>query len=144
VHGRQISDSTVEEQVGKLPPDVRNDGADFASLYFALLSGISIEKPEDVACYLHAHPELGRLVPAICARTLQEFGPQAQLGLKIYRDPEIDDCYLTLCVRLPTYDESISMRFDRVTQPLDEELCKVSGHLLVTTDFRAPSTIHGV
>ena len=64
--------------------------------------------------------------------------------LKVYRDPEIDDRYLTLYVHLGAYDDMTISRMDRVTEDFDEALCRASGYLLLTTDFRPPRAQHGV
>jgi hypothetical protein len=97
-----------------------------------------------VSSYLSSHPDLGDPVLAVCAEVRKEFGPEAELALQVYRDPEIHDCYLSLYVRLTSYDDSIIPRLDRVSQPFDEELSRASGYLLVTTDFRPPRAKHGV
>src|SRR5438128_8577891 len=93
--------------------------------------------------YLIAHRDLAKIVPRVCEQARREFGSEAELLLTVYKDPEIDDRHLTLYVRLPIYDVStINGRMDRVTEPFEEELCSVSGFLLVTTDFRAPGSSH--
>jgi hypothetical protein len=105
---------------------------------------VLIPHREEVGAYLDSHPDLGEILPAISAHARQEFGTQAELTLRVYRDPEINDCYLSLYVRLPSYDEAIMARLDRVSQPFEDELCQASGYLLVTTDFRPPRAKHGV
>ena len=84
------------------------------------------------------------MVPSVGARVREEFGKDAQLTLRLYRDPEIDDRYLSLNVRLVGYDDRTMERIDRVSEPFDEQLCNASGYLLVTTDFRAAQTNHNV
>ena len=106
--------------------------------------GICISRPHDVNSYLESHPGLLPLVPRICARARQDFGPGAELALDIYNDPECDDRYVALYVRLPKYQRGITRRFDRVTEAFDEELGRSSGHLLVTTDFHPPGGLHGL
>lgn len=60
---------------------------------------IGISNAADVGRYLGEHTELRSVVPPICQRVRDEFGPDAELSLELYRDPEIDDRYLTLEVR---------------------------------------------
>ncbi|HEV2947575.1 MAG TPA: hypothetical protein VGX70_09380, partial [Gemmataceae bacterium] len=72
------------------------------------------------------------------------FGPESELILSVYQDPEIKDSHLSLVVRPPLYDENITELLDRVTEPYEAELCDASGYLLVTTDFRNPRAKNGV
>jgi hypothetical protein len=106
--------------------------------------GIEVVAPRDVGVYLDAHPDLAQLVPALCARARREFGTDAELILEVYHDPEIDDHYLSLEVRLPSYDETIMERIASVSEPFDEQLCQASGYFLVNTSFRTPRANHGV
>jgi hypothetical protein len=106
--------------------------------------GIQNPSPDDVVKYLDGHRKLAAIVPAVCERARQEFGKQAELILRLYRDPEIDDRYLSLYVRLPVYNDSTMDRMDRVLQAFDEQLCKATGYLLLTTDFRSPRGKNGV
>jgi hypothetical protein len=81
----------------------------------------------------------------VCAQARSEFGPQAQLVLQVYRDPESDDRLLTLLVRLPSYEgKNFLARMERVTQSFEEQLCRSSGYLLLTTDFASPRANHAV
>jgi hypothetical protein len=98
--------------------------------------GIQVPHLTDVHAYLESHRDLAAVVATVCARAREVFGIQAELTLRVYRDPEIDDRHLSLIVRLPTYDAATMGRLDRVTETLEEELCSASGYLLVTTDFR--------
>jgi hypothetical protein len=98
----------------------------------------------EIADYLVAHPDLAKVVPSVGAQARKEFGEDAQLTLRLYRDPEIDDRYLSLNVRLLSYDDHTMERIDRVSEPFDEQLCNASGYLLVTTDFRAAEANHNV
>jgi hypothetical protein len=100
--------------------------------------------PEEVAAYLDSHPDLAAVLPSVCAQARQEFGDAATLSLEVHRDPEIDDRYLTLLVRLPSYADTTLERIDRVSQPFEEDLCRSSGYFLVTTDFAPPRANHAV
>lgn len=106
--------------------------------------GIVIPDPRDVVKYLAPHRRLAAVLPAVCEQARREFGPDAELILKVYRDPEIDDRHLTLYVRVADYQDSIIPRLDRVTEPFEEELCNNSGFLLVSTDYHPPGAAHGV
>lgn len=97
---------------------------------------ILLVAPAAIAGYLEAHADLAALVPSVCAQARKDFGKNAELALSIYHDPEIDDHYLQLNVRLPHYDEDFAARLERVSEPFDDELCRASGYFLVTTDLR--------
>jgi hypothetical protein len=107
-------------------------------------SGILVPHPADVPVYLASYRRLAKSLPSVCEQARREFGQETELVLKVYRDPEIRDRYLTLYVRLPADDASILTRLDRVTESFDEALCKASGYLLVTTDLRPSRATHGI
>ena len=78
-------------------------------------------------------------MPPIVARTRQEFGTEAQLIMSVYRDPEIDDHYLQLCVRLPQDAPVLLDRLLRVCEPFEDVLAEIAtGWFQVTTDHRPP------
>jgi hypothetical protein len=92
-----------------------------------------------VRAYIRSHPDLGRLLPAVCAEARNEFGSEAELTLQVVHDPEINNVHLTLYVRLPVYETTILERMDRVIENFNDELASASGFLLITTDLRPPS-----
>ena len=113
-------------------------------LYSLVPHGVLIPNPREVCAYLNECPDLGALLPAVCAETRREFGPEVELSLELYRDPEIDDPYLTLYVRQQPYDPNIMRRIERVSQQFNPALETVSGYFLIATDFRRPKGIHAV
>ena len=106
--------------------------------------GIQIADNQEVLSYLEKHSQLGVILPSIGALARRLFGPESELILSVYQDPEIKDSHLSLVARLPLYDENITELLDRVTEPYEAELCDASGYLLVTTDFRTPRAKNGV
>jgi hypothetical protein len=104
---------------------------------------IVIPKPREVSAYFSKFRRLGRLVPEICIRVREELGPNVELSLEVYRDPEIIDQYLNLYVRQEEgYDSTFLDRTDKVARLFDEELHNVPGYLGIGTDFRAPGRFH--
>ena len=97
---------------------------------------VSIRNAADVEGYVAQHPTLRSLLNRICEQARVEFGRDAELTLELYRDPEIDDRYLTLLVRQPQYDANIVERLDQLAAQFADELDRCTGDLLVTTDFR--------
>lgn len=105
--------------------------------------GIQLAGAKEVSAYLRKHRALARILPRICESARWEFGEDADLTLKIYHDPEIDDHHLLLRVRLPSYADGLLGRLERVTAPFDKELTEASGWLSVNTDFCPPGSSHG-
>jgi len=99
---------------------------------------IVIRQPAVVRDYLLRYPDTIDVLPSLCRTALEQFGIGMQLSLEPYRDPEIDDEYLTLYVRQKEYDERIMDIIDEVCSAHEEELSEMSGWLVVTTDFRPP------
>jgi hypothetical protein len=97
-----------------------------------------------VRAYLKRHGDLATHLPAVCDAARKEFGSEAELALELYRDPEIRDHYLTLYVRLDSYDSETMARIDRVSANFERRLAHASGYLLLTTDFRPPRGANGV
>ena len=88
--------------------------------------------------YLLGHPDMSAILLPVCKAVKEKFRNQAQLSLEVYRDPEIDDEYLTLYVRQEEYDENIMNEIKKVRASFEELLAGKSGWLLTTTDFMAP------
>lgn len=101
-------------------------------------SGIVIPEPGEMRRYLQGHPDMSGLLLPVCKLASERFGPGTQLSLELYRDPEIEDEYLTLYVRQENYDEDILETIDTIRGEPTEDLSPSSGWLLVTTDYRPP------
>jgi len=65
--------------------------------------------------------------------------PDAQLVLDVYQDPEIDDEYLVLYVRMLHYDDSVMERIAAAEAEYLDMLADKSGWIQLTTDFRTPN-----
>src|SRR5437016_5993795 len=65
--------------------------------------GVVSDSGESVRAYLARHRDLVALLPAICAAARKAFAAPTELSLEMYRDPEVNDEYLTLYVRMPEY-----------------------------------------
>ena len=107
-----------------------------ADLKPAIGFDVSIRNMSDVEGYVADHGTLRSLLNRICEQARIEFGHGTELTLELYRDPEIDDRYLTLLVRQPQYDANIVERLDQLAAQFADELDRCTGDLLVTTDFR--------
>ena len=105
---------------------------------------VLIPRSSEVMAYLDQHRDLARLLPDICAQVRAAFGQDTELSLEVYRDPEIDDRYLTLYVRQQNYDAKIMERIETVRSRFHASLSPVSSHLLLATDLRRPRGLHAV
>jgi hypothetical protein len=100
--------------------------------------------PSEVDSYLNQHPDLSSILPGLARAARAEFEEPAELSLEVYHDPEIDDHYLTLVVRLPAYDQQTMKRIDAVWGKFEKKIGKSSGWLTLTTDFRLLKVNNGV
>jgi hypothetical protein len=107
-------------------------------------SGIVSADWNSVGTYLEKHADLAPWLPKICTQARRDFGPEPQLALELYRDPEIEDSFLTLYIRQSHYDLGIMDRIDSLNRQFDSALEQVSGYFLIATDFRRPQHSHGV
>ncbi len=99
---------------------------------------IAIPELAAVRDYLVDYPDMADLLPSVCKATREQFENDTQLSLEVYRDPEIDDKYLTLYIRQQQYDEYILDSIKSVWAEYQDNLIGKSGCILVTTDFDLP------
>ncbi|MBI2864726.1 MAG: hypothetical protein HYX94_09225 [Chloroflexi bacterium] len=100
--------------------------------------GILVPDLPEVTNYLLVHSDLVDLLPCVSAYARKLLGADTQLSLEIYRDPEIEDEYLTFCVRQDHYQGNILELIDRVYAACGNEFGRISGGFLMTTDSQAP------
>ncbi len=96
------------------------------------------ENPPEIRDYLTCNASLIDISGLICSKVFERFGKNSQITLALYKDPEIDDEYLTIYVRQDPYDDDIMARIEEISSEFDEELADSSGWLLITTDFKTP------
>ncbi|HYU20810.1 MAG TPA: hypothetical protein VEQ11_19145 [Chloroflexota bacterium] len=106
------------------------------SLLWTLPDSITMSAQSDVLSYLRKHPDITLALRLACRAASEAFGSQAKLSLEVYRDPEIDDEYLTLYVRQDDYDENILKLIEDVCEQYEGQMVGRSGWVLVTTDFQ--------
>jgi len=126
---------------------------DFADLVKNSINAVTIENsllflqsylefrfpnPEEVIDYLQRHRGVYDATILACVLTDEEFGDRAQISLELYKDPEIDDRYLTIYVRQTEYEPDIIEKIDAVSKQFASAIMGESGYILVTTDFHPP------
>ncbi len=105
---------------------------------------IIMPETADLAAYLLAHEQLATLLPGICLDARQALGPDVELSLEVYKDPEVDDRYLTLYARKERYEPDILERLQAVNERFCQRLEGVPGYFLLATDFSRPRGTHVV
>ena len=107
----------------------------------ALLEGVGkdalLTNTPRIREYLLQFVDLAEVVSHAVEAAKQHF-PEAQLVLEVYRDPEIDDEYLALYVRLSRYDDTVMERIAAAEAEYLDRLAGKSGWIQFTTDFRTP------
>ncbi len=98
---------------------------------------VHLRRPHEIREYLVQFPNLMDVIPAAVDAAYRHF-PEAQLIMDVYRDPEIEDRYLILYVRLNQYDESIVERLEKAEAEFLNQLVDKEGWLQLTTDFQEP------
>ncbi len=101
--------------------------------------GFIFPNPGEVARYLRQNIGLYDVVLYACMLTEETFGNTAQITLDIYSDPEIDDEYLSICIRQSRYDADIMEKIDSICSRYEKALIDQTGWFIVTTDFRPPT-----
>lgn len=99
---------------------------------------ISVPAPDSVREYLISHADTIDALRCITAEVFGYFANRAQVSLELYRDPEVDDEYLTVYVRQEKYDANILEQIDIVSALCESSIEDISGWILLTTDFRPP------
>ncbi len=102
-----------------------------------LKSQVRLQHIDRIRAYLAQYPELLDVLPRAVDAARSHF-PQAQLILDIYQDPEIEDHYLVIYVRLHEYNDEILEQMERAEQEFMRELASKEGWIQLTTDFRVP------
>jgi hypothetical protein len=107
-------------------------------LYLQYYLGFRFPNPEDVIDYLQKHRGLYDTTLYACILTEEKFGSHAQISLELYKDPEINDQYLTIYVRQNEYEPDIIEKIDNVCKEYAPAMTGEEGYILVTTDFHPP------
>jgi hypothetical protein len=126
---RRFADTAAESDL--LP------SSDFDKLGIVLPHEIRVRRPDVVAGYVAAHPDVKDLVADMAAALVEELrSERSEIELALYQDPEIDDQQLTFYVRVSEYDDSFMERIDAVSERVESGRPPTLDWVLVTTDFR--------
>ena len=101
--------------------------------------GVKIPSLARVRNYLLNYSDTTNILHPVCQSIRECFGCEAEISLEVYEDPEIDDEYLTLYIRVPKYDNKVMDYIKNIRKEYEDALTSMKGWLLITTDFRKPS-----
>lgn len=104
----------------------------------ALEYGFAVAIPDTVAVkdYLVRFPDTHKRVLYLVHLLRSAFGPTVRFVLDVNRDPEIENEYLLLLVRMPSYDEQTYERIRSIRHAINRGIPGGEGRVLATTDFR--------
>ena len=103
-----------------------------------IANSAQIARESRIREYLSLFPDIADVASYAVEAARRRF-PHAQLVLDVYQDPEIDDEYLVLYVRMPHYDDSVMERIATAEAEYLDMLADKSGWIQLTTDFRTPN-----
>jgi len=90
---------------------------------------------QEIKEYLKKHIELIDKLP-IAIEIAKKHFPDSQIALEYYQDPEIDDKYIAIYVRLKDYDETFIDRLLIASNEIIETLgANFAKHISLDTDY---------
>jgi len=101
--------------------------------------GVKIPSLARVRNYLLNYSDITDILHPVCQSIREYLGCEAEISLEVYEDPEIEDEYLTLYIRVPKYDNKVMDYIKNIRKEYEDALTSTKGWLLITTDFRKPS-----
>ena len=102
-----------------------------------LAQQVHVRSPHAIRDYLSKYPDIIDVVPQAIGAAKRHF-PEAQIVADVYQDPQINDQYLVLYVRLKNYDDSFIERLENAEADFLNQLAGKSGWIQLTTDYRKP------
>lgn len=111
---------------------MRNNSID--KLIEELSNQVEVNNPKRIKRYLLRFRDLIDLVPVAISIAKKHF-PEAGIVLDVYVDPETEDSYIILYIRLRQYDASFIERLEVAESESLPLLTNKKGWLQLTTDF---------
>jgi hypothetical protein len=98
---------------------------------------VQLKNLDKIRDYLLQFPDVMDVIRKAINAAQKHFS-EAQLIMDLYEDPEIEDYYLVLYVRLKNYDDSFVDRLKEAQAEFISDLVNKEGWVQLTTDFRTP------
>jgi hypothetical protein len=95
---------------------------------------VKINNPQHIRRYLSRFTDLIDLLPISVSIAKKHF-PESSILLDVYVDPEIDDSYIILYIRLNQYDNSFIERLVEAESEMLPLLVNKNGWIQFNTDF---------
>jgi len=108
-----------------------------------LAQQVQLEDPESIREYLLQFNDLLDLIPDAVEVVRKHF-PEARMVMTVYQDPEIEDRYLVLYIRLRQYDDSFIDRLEKAERDFLPLLTNKRGWIQLSTDFERIGEDEGV
>jgi hypothetical protein len=108
-----------------------------------LTQQVQLEDPESIREYLLQFIDLLNLIPHAVWVVRKHF-PEARMVMTVYQDPEIEDRYLVLYIRLRQYDDSFLDRLEKAERDFLPLLTNKRGWIQLSTDFERIGEDEGV
>jgi len=97
-------------------------------------SNVKVNNPKNIKNYLSRFSDLTDLIPIAVGIAKKHF-PESSIVLDVYVDPEINDSYIILYIRLCQYDDSFIDKLAIAESELFPLLADKEGWIQMTTDF---------
>ncbi len=98
---------------------------------------VRVKNPNEIKKYLMKFSDVVDIVPKVIDVVKKHF-PEAQLVFTLYKDPEINDRYLVVYLRMKKYDEDLIDRINKAEAEFWDYLIDKKGEIFLTTDFQKP------
>jgi len=95
---------------------------------------VEINNPQCIKRYLYRFTDLIDLLP-IAVNIAKKHFPQSSIVMDVYVDPEINDSYIVLYIRLSQYDNSFIERLAAAESEIFPLLVNKKGWIQLTSDF---------
>ncbi len=95
---------------------------------------VEIKNPQRIRRYLSRFTDLIDLLP-IVVNIAKKYFPQSSIVMDVYIDPEINDSYIVLYIRLSQYDNSFIERLAAAESEILPLLVNKKGWIQLTSDF---------
>jgi len=100
---------------------------------------VEISDPQHIRHYLSRFIDLIDLLP-IAVEIAKKHFPESSIVLDVYVDPEINDSYIVLYIRLSQYDDSFVEQLTVAESELLPLLVNKKGWIQLSTDFEVSNS----
>lgn len=97
---------------------------------------IRVEGSTSVMAYLTKHTDIVGVLERLLIDVKSAFPDEAEIAIAMYRDPEVDDEYLTVYVNKRPFDDRDLETVDDVLERFSADLTGRTGWVVVMPDFR--------